>query len=241
MARNVTLSQLRTDIADQIDISTDAAGRYTPTLLTRRINQSCQRFYERLSSSGVTQFLVADSGTFVVGPTSPYPFQVLDLSSLSPSLVRTYGIDVTIGDRTYGLDHVPFTARNDYLGPGYTGEPVAWAHIKRDSVAILPAPSEAWSYLVWYLPVIPDLSDDGDNWDGVAGWEDYIKWDVCLQLLTRDNYASQYALAERQASAAWKDILRNATKVSSAGGAHVGRDTFGSRMSGMRSRSLPRP
>ena len=88
MARNVTLLQLRTDVAAQCDFSTSASGRYTTTLLNRIINQSIQRFRERISNEGMTHFLVSYSGSLTQGTTSTYAFQTLDLSALSPSVVQ---------------------------------------------------------------------------------------------------------------------------------------------------------
>mgnify|MGYP001581068345 FL=1 len=54
MSRTVTLLQLRTDIAAQADITVGGAstGRYPTGVMNRFINQSIQRFRERLSTEG---------------------------------------------------------------------------------------------------------------------------------------------------------------------------------------------
>jgi hypothetical protein len=227
MARNVTLSSLRDDIANQVDVTVGASGRYTPTYLTRLINQSIQRFRERVSSEGMAHFLVSATGTLTAGATSPYSFCELDLTSVSPSIVRTYGVDITVNGCIVSLAHRPFTERNDHGGPQNTGIPRAWMHYQTRRLAIAPAPDSAYAYAVWYLPVLADLSADGDTFDGVAGWEDYVVWDVCLRLITRDQYATAHALFTQNLERTWQDILRGASKVTAAGGANVGRDTFG--------------
>ena len=230
MARTVTLLQLRTDISAQCDFSTSVTGRYTPTLLNRIINQSIQRFRERISNEGMTHFLVSASGTLSQGTTDPYAFQTLDLSSLNPSLVRTYGVDITIAGVVKSLAHRPFTERNDFsagLGAQMVGTPIAWAHFQTRSIAIMPGPDGDFPYTVWYLPVLPDLVSDGDTFDGVAGWEVWVLWDCVCQLIARDQYAAAYAQAIAERDLAWQDIVRSATKVSAAGGAVVGRDSFG--------------
>lgn len=224
--RTVTLLQLRTDIAYQADIVTGTTGRYTTAMLNRFINQSIQRFRERISNEGIQHYLVSASGTIAAGASSGVPFATLDLSSLSPSLVRTYGLDITYQNVAYTLTHRPFTERAIWSGPQVTGMPQSWAHFRTDQLAVTPAPDQAYPYTVWYLPLLADLSSDSDTFDGVAGWEDFIVWDVTCRVINRDQYANAYAIAVAERDRVWEDILRSATKVSAAGGAVVGRDTF---------------
>lgn len=235
MARTVTLLQLRTDISNQADVvvGSGSTDRYTPTFLNRLINQSIQRFRERLSTEGSQHYLVPTSGNLTAGATPPYPFGILDLTAASPGIVRVYGIDVTVSQVTQTLLHIPFQDRAAYGSTSQTGIPKAWASIKDGQVAILPSPQAGYPYTVWYLPVAADLSADGDTFDGVAGWEDYITWDVVCRLIVRDQYQDAYALAVQYRNEIWQDILRTATKVSLAGGATVARDTFGARASAM--------
>lgn len=231
MSRNVTLTQLLADVASQADfVGAATTGRYPNTIITRYINQSIQRFRERISNEGSTHFLVSTTGTLTPGATSPYPFGVLDLSALSPSLVRTYGVDITLpGSRIKTLSHTPFTERASFGGPLNTDEPRAWAHYQTRKIAILPPPNQGYTYVVWYLPVLTDLASGSDTFDGVAGWEDWIVWDVVCRTIIRDQYASAFATASQYRLETWADIVRSATKVSSAGGAVLGRDSMGAR------------
>lgn len=244
MSRNVTLLQLRTDIATQADI-VGGTARYATSVLNRFINQSIQRFREKLSSEGAQHYLVSTSSTLGIGATSPFPFYVLDLSAVSPSIVRTYGVDVTLnGNIIKSLSHVPFASRADYGGSVLIGEPMAWAHINTRKLAIMPAPNQAYTYVAWYLPVLADLSGDSDTFDGVAGWEDFIVWDVVARLIVRDQYMTAFQTATAYKNELWSDILRNATRVSSAGGATVARDSMGDRGAfdnWRRNRHLPPP
>ena len=226
MARTVTLSQLRTDVAAQCDFSVGASGRYTPTLLNRLLNQSVQRFRERISNEGMTHYLVSTTGTVTSGATSPYAFKTLDLSAASPNIVRVYGVDLTVSGIVKTLAHRPFQERNDYGAPSITGEPMAWAMYQTTSIALMPAPDQSYSYTVWYLPLLADMSADGDTFDGVAGWEQWIVWDVVCQLIARDTYQSAYNQAVQLRTEVWQDIIRSSTKVTSAGGALIGRDTL---------------
>jgi hypothetical protein len=240
VSRTVTLEQLRADVRDQADIA-GATTRHAATLLNRYINQSVQRFRERVSGEGVQHFLTSATGSLGTGATSPYSFYALDLSALA--IVRTYAVDVTINGVTKTLVHVPFASRNEFGGPTAMSEPVAWANYQTAKVAIFPAPNQAYTYVAWYLPVLPDLTQNTETFDGVAGWEDYVTWDVVSKVIVRDKYPQAFAMAEKLKAEVWADILRNATRVSHAGGAVVGRDSFGEKLNwgGTRLRILPRP
>ena len=230
MGRTVALSVLRSDVRFKADVG-GATVRHTDAQLNRLINQSIQMFRERISDEGSTHYLVASSGTLTEGTTSPYPFFVLDLSALSPALVRTYGIDVTFdGGRVETLSHVPFEDRAKYGTTQEGGRPFAWAHFRTDQVAILPAPNGSYPYTVWYLPKFTDLSADGDTFDGVAGWEEWVVWDVVCQVIARDQFPQAFAIAEARRAEIEQRVIRGATKVSQAGGAHVGRDSFGRKL-----------
>ena len=225
MSRNRTLAELRSALANQADI-VGASARYTPTMLNGLLNQSIQSFRERISiETEGARYLTSTSGTLSVGTTSPYPFQVLDLSGLSPGLVRTFGVDIIVNGRVVTLEQRPFHERAMF--GTQPSVPVAWAHFQTDKLAIMPAPETAYPYTVWYLPVSSDLSSDADTFDGVAGWEDFVVWDAFARLIIRDNNEKLYQQATDKAERIFANVLRGATKVSHAGGAHKGRDTFG--------------
>jgi hypothetical protein len=230
--RSVSLGQLKADAMELANVA-GATTRFSPTLITRRANQSIQRFREKVSTEGSTRFLTAVSGTLGVGPTSPYPFHVLDLGAVATGIVRTYGLDITVDGDTQTLLQVPFADRDKYGGGRVRGVPCAWAHYQDTKVAVLPPPASAYTYVAWFLPVLPDLVNDSDTFDGVAGHEEFITHDMALTLVARDQYPEAYQLLASRASDIWQDIMRTATKVTSAGGLVIGRDTLGDRLSGM--------
>lgn len=234
MSRNATLADIRQDITDQADLTgaVGATKRYKVPLLNRWINQAIQRFRMRLSSEGSTHYLVSTTGTTTVGATSPFSFYSLDLSAVSPGVVKVYGIDITYSSCIYTLQNVPFATRNDYGGPEHTGIPEAFANYQTAKVALMPAPNQALAYVAWYLPVLTDLADDSDVFDGVSGWEEYIVWDVVSRMMVRDKYSEAYANAVEYRNGLIEDIIRSANRVNLAGGQHRGRDTLGERLRG---------
>src|SRR5690606_41976259 len=97
MARNRTLQSLR----DQVRWQSDTLGldsRHSDARIDSALNQSIQRFREKVSAAGITHYLVSTTGTLTAGATAPHPFSVLDLSAVSPATVRVYGPDLNIDD-----------------------------------------------------------------------------------------------------------------------------------------------
>lgn len=229
--RNVTLAQLRRDIENQADIA-GLSARHGATLLNRFINQSIQRFRERVSGEGARHYLSIATGTLSAGATSGFPFLSLDVHPIASGLVRAYGIDIQMpGGEWKRLEHTTFEDRAAFGGghPGSVGLPKVWAEYQTTKLALMPPPDQAYPFVLWYLPARADMTADSDTYDGVAGWEDYNVWDVCVRLVARDQYNDTYTMFVNERERIWQDILRNATRVTSAGGAVVGRDSMGNK------------
>ena len=238
MSREVTLAQILDDAEAQADLlGTDT--RHTPARKLRMANQAIQRFRELLTVHGVRLFLTPANGTLTAGVESPYSFRTLSISALT-LLVRPVHLDITINGIVTTLDHVPFDARNDYGGATFSGVPRAWAQYNRNSIAILPAPDAAYPYTLWYIPRLADADDPSDTFDGVAGWEDYVVWDVVCRLLVRDQSGTAYQIASAERAGIWADIMKTAPRVNRGGPPAIGRDTVGQKRAGRRA-LLPPP
>lgn len=224
MSRTVTLSRLKTDIAYQADVVIGSTGRYQASNVTRLINQSIQRFRGRVSQEGITHYLTAFHGVFRVGATAPYPFALIGISGVS-DIASIYGFDVTMDGFTATLDHRPFTQRDE--NDNVPARPRYWSQVRDATLAVFPPADAPYNYTIWYLPVVDDLVNDTDTFDGVAGWEDYIVWDVVCRLIHRDAYPDAYQMASDERDRLWMDVLRSAGRVSAAGPTVVGRDTLG--------------
>ena len=230
--RTVTLAQLRLDIQNQADIA-GLTVRHGPTLLNRLANQSIQRFRERLSGEGAQHFLTVATGTMQSGATSGFPFKSLDAGSLASGIVRIYGVDVKTQSGAWKrLEHTTFEDRASFGGgnPQSIGEPRVWSEYQTGKLAVMPPPDRSYDFVVWYLPVLNDLQSDSAMFDGVAGWEEYVTWDVVCRIIVRDQNPEAYQMAVTYKAEIWNDILRTATRVTGAGGATVGRDSLGNKM-----------
>src|SRR5262245_14818373 len=111
MARTRELQSLEKDLLGQL--GRDGTWlRNDTTKVRRAINQAIAVFREVVSDQGHPYFLRATPGTLAVGPTAPYHFALLDLSSLDPSHHRVHGLDIKVGDDWRELDVAHFQDRN---------------------------------------------------------------------------------------------------------------------------------
>lgn len=216
--RTVTLSTMISEIRFLADVK-GLTVRHPDADLTRAINQSIQRFREKVSNIGIKRYLTSASGTFTAGATGDFAFTSLSLSSLSPKCVRVYGLEYTINGRVTHMEEVDFASRNDFQrGDGVkTGRPLAWAQFENETLAILPASDGAYPYTIFYLPALADLVSSNDTFDGIAGWELWIQWDVLAKLITRDKYGQEYALCAQERELVWADIERGASPTGQRG------------------------
>lgn len=240
MARTRSLTNLLADVRFQSDVQ-GFSLRHDDTNLTRLINQSIQDFRDKVSSEGIQHYLTSATGTMTAGVTSGYPFKILDCSAFSPNVVRVFGVDVQLTDtRWQPLRAVDFVERANYQWPGGIAGgnvPEAFANMTTYTLAIMPAPGRTITYRVWYLPLLTDLATGSDTFDGITGFEQWLVWDVCAKVVTRDQNPQGYSLITTERDRAWADVLRGSSKVNAAGGALKRMDTMGRRESTIRNRS----
>jgi len=226
-ARTRTLAQLRGDVQYKGDF-TSASLRHPDASVNRLINESWQKLRSIVSDNGHQLYLKSLSGNLTAGVTSPYAFGTLALPS---DLVQLYAIDVTVTlTDIRALDAISFSERNEWRSVygALTGVPTCFhvfnmgtevtTTVTAGTVALMPAPDQAYAYSLWYLPSWVDISSDTSVFDGVAGWEDYVVWDVVVSIAARDNdmgQTAQIAMAER--SVALERILKGANSVQRAG------------------------
>jgi hypothetical protein len=225
VARTRTLSGMRDDLRWLADIQS-LTLRHADSELNRAINQSCQRFRELVSSAAINQYLVSTTKTVSAGATSPYPFRVIDLSAENPSVSRVYSVDLIVSGVMTPLVAESFSARADYSQS--LGIPAAFASMSTYEVVLMPAPQAAYVAVIWFLPTMVDLVDDADEFDGVAGYEEWINWDVLVKVIQRDTYPQLYATATAERDRLERDMVKalGAVNQRSVG---VRRDSVGAR------------
>lgn len=213
MARTVTLGVLRNDVLWQADLLGTTA-RNANSDVNRAINQSIQHFRVNVSRLKYRQYLTSHTGTLTAGAAAGMAYGTLDTSAWTPSLLHLYGFDITVNGRLIPLELISFEQRDDFqraeVGASPLGPPVAVAYFGENQIVILPASDGAYAYTAYYLPVLADLVADSDTFDGSAGWEEWIKWDVVIKLIHRDQFPTAYQSAVQERDRIWADIERDA-------------------------------
>ncbi len=226
-ARTRSLGSLWADIQYRADIPA-SSDRHPDSNGYRMISESWQALREIVSDNGHQLYLKPAVATLTQGATSPYAFGTI---SLPDDCIRLYGFDVTVSSNDIrALEPVAFAMRNEYRSVYgvATGIPMGFhifnmgtelgASVTPGTVGVFPAPDQAYPYTLWYLPSWIDLTNPAYVFNGIAGWEEFIVWDVCLKIAARDNdMAGTAAIATQERAAALERILKGANNIQRVG------------------------
>lgn len=230
MARTRSLSDMRSDIRIAADI-VNQTTRHPNTQLTRWINESIQQFRVRASRLGHNYFSTTVDGTVTAGNAA------LSLTG-SPEIVSILGIDLIREGRMHTVHPIGFAERNDWGGTGIAGAtnaeqgPPMYYSVTGEGIFVYPDPDAAYSFRVHYLAPHEDLVNDADVFDGIAGWEDWVRADVCRKVAWRDRNTELYQTSREELDRVWADIAGTVPRFQH-GGATRRIDTRGRRR-GMR-------
>lgn len=190
---------------------------FPDSLLTSWINESIQDLRLELSNDEVEFHMTVASGTLTAGVVSGTAHGSLSLPS---DCFAVYGLDLSVDGQIVNVPPISFSARNDYqCGTTKTGVPVghhimnagteSGTSVSAGKLILAPAPDAAYAYNLWYLPSWVDLANDTHVFNGIAGSEQWVIWDVCVKAAIRTNDAkSQLAGAASERERAMDRIRR---------------------------------
>ena len=187
MARTRTLTQLIADVRRVADIEGQNAttGRHTDSALTREINQSIQAFRLMVSEAGHDYYRVAFAGTVPAGS---------NLTNIPTNLVRCYAVLMGLSSTSDLWELEPATWRNlNQYGTATRGAP-RFYRISGSSFILHPTTDRDYYAVVNYLDTGTDLSAGSDTFDGIAGWEEWIVYDVACKVSTRDRDGERFGI-----------------------------------------------
>lgn len=219
MSRTRTLAQLRADVADRADIvDGGSGGRHPSATLNRRINQAIQQFRRVVTDCGAEMFL-ARSPT-VTDPTTTVNssgWAPCDYLTLPTDFYHLVGVDITVNGRTVTLVDFMRAERNlfkDDFGIGWSstnsqkGTPEYYrisgylrqviGYDTTQIIQLIPACDIAYAATIWYLPIPKDLAADGDTFDGIAGYEEWVVNRAAMDSMMHDGIANSAAYAALQ-------------------------------------------
>ena len=203
MARTISLDDLIAAVQWQADVE-GAVQRHTPLKITDALNLSNQAF--RLMISSVSDYYKKKSAVLTLAAAD-------DTIPVPADFVRLYGFDIQIQGRWREVLPFQFSERNRYQDAWLTSGPPTYFR-ERDAslIDIMPASDGAYSYRIWYLPTGDELSASVD-FDGIAGWEDWLIFDSALRISTRDaDVNDNYQYLQTELARVEKRIIDEASK-----------------------------
>ena len=188
------------DRADIVDGGT--TGRHTTANINRRINQAVQAFRRMVTEAGadtyITQapFTCSTSSTVDAANWAPR-----DYIALPSDFYHLKGIDISLNGTTVPMLDFDMLERNifrqipSWLSNSGVGMPVMYKLGGYNAagsavVKIIPSADTAYQGVIWYLPIAPELVNDSDTFDGIAGLEEWVVNRACMDTMLRDQ-ASQ--------------------------------------------------
>lgn len=188
MSRTVTLAELETRVRWQAN-AVGATLRHTSERIRVEINESIQRFRWFVTRAGNPFYLATFGTTIAAGSSSVIdgitpPWRTVALSALTVAVHDVLLLEQS-GGEFRKLDAVSLDGSTVY--GTQAGVPQAWTALDPVTIAIFPPPDRAYSALIRFLPQASLLENDADTFDGHAGWEVWIVWDVLHKLVHRDS------------------------------------------------------
>lgn len=165
--------------------------------LKQYVNNSIKELYDLLVAT-FSDYYIANPLEFTLAGTQ-------DGYSLPTDFYKLRGLDKSIDGASsesswYSIDSFNFAERNRY---NYTNAivnafPLVKYRVFGGQVKIIPPQNAAGLYRMWYIPRAPDLVADGDEFDGINGWEDYVVVDAAIKMLQKQEDDVGVLMAQKQ-------------------------------------------
>jgi hypothetical protein len=216
---------MRTKVRERCMIESEV-DLVSNTLLNDWINESWQDLRLELSNNDIEFFMTTASGTLTAGVVTGTAHGSMPLPSDAHAI---YGLDLVVDGQVIDVDPISFQQRNDgQCGTTKTGVPVGFhiTNIGQESttsvgtgtIILSPAPDIAYAYRLWYLPAWVDITSDTHVFNGIAGCEQWVIWDVCVKVAIRTNDSkNQEAGALRERDRVMARTVRTIKKMNRAG------------------------
>jgi hypothetical protein len=205
MPRLREVSDLITDVRRRADIE-NVTQRFTDAEIREYINQSIARLYtvlERLDSTYYTKrfTLVTTVGTELYDLTSTSVLAAQDFWTLKGVEVAVSG-NIKFRARKYmPNEHAWINA----IGVWGYGLPVFY-RLEGNNLAFSPVPSGTYTLTISYTP-LPQRLGDGDMFDGIAGFEEWVVLDAAIKVKRKNNIPANDLMADKAEVEKWIESL----------------------------------
>lgn len=171
------------------------------------INNSQKELYDLLIGAYGEDYFAASPVTFQTdGVTAFYDLPDGTLYSNAPAFYKLLGVDLILAPGQNGsaitIKPFQFSERNRYTVPNFQsfyGVTNLRYRIFGNQLWLNPIPSAGQSIQLWYLPAPPNMTNDSDTFNAVAGWEEYIVVDSAIKAKDKEQADTSVLMAQKQA------------------------------------------
>ena len=191
MASNVTLLTLRNAVRTRGEFRDPFV---TDAEMTGYVNDSIATLYDELLRLDPSRYRTASSSITVVSGTDSY-----SISSAASTFYKLLGVEVADTRAPTGwvnLQRFMFDERNDY---DLSTESVdARYELRGGNLYLHPVPNWAGSVRLIFVPIPVALSADGDTWDSVNKWTEYVVLDCLVKCAMKEGSEWQGWASDRE-------------------------------------------
>lgn len=180
----MTLLDLRNAVRGESDI-VNSTQFFTDTLLNSWINSSAFELYDILIQRYADHYFVAAPFRIVTDGTN-------DHYNLPADFYKGIGLDLYLSnsaDSKVTLEQFQYADRNKYSVPNfqtfYGVTNLRYLYLE-SQVWLTPLPAGNQNIDLLYIPRMSQLVADGDTFDGISGWLEYVIVDVCIKVCGKE-------------------------------------------------------
>jgi hypothetical protein len=158
------------------------AARFTTAEVNANINESIADLYDQLIRARGTDYYEQTSAPVTINDGQ-------SLYALDAEFLSLVAIELSTGSSRYPLDRFERYERPYLLDEnrGWMGQPYYYV-LTGNNIELLPTPrGTGLSFTYRYIPVAGTLAADGDAFDGINGWEEWVVVDVARKLATKES------------------------------------------------------
>lgn len=181
-ARAVTLLQLRDWVRQRANVQ-KALKAYPDGEINDYINRSLKALYDLLILKYQDDYVVSLDLAITTSGTE-------STADLPDDFYKLAGVDAALNGFPTALQRYSLAERNMWrgaVGVLVQGTPLMRYQLRATQLHFIPSPPPASTCTLLYYPSLPDLADDGDTYDGVSGWEEFVILDAAIKVLRKED------------------------------------------------------
>jgi hypothetical protein len=184
MSNTMTLLQLRTAVRNQADMTNSQF--VTDAELNGYINQSIYELWDLMVQADQNFGVTSTTFTITSGNTQNLPADFYRLKGVD---------DLTLNaNNPLTVRKFSFNERNDYAQNGIFYNRTIYSQVAYNLVGMTlmfePPERAPGTYKLWYVTIPTSLSADGDTFDGINGWHQYIIYDSAIKCRIKEETAT---------------------------------------------------